>query len=168
MHRDLVLYFIKIQALLLNPVAPHTAEHLYCEVLGEKESVQNARFPQVDKPTDHSIINAVAYIRTTVKEIRDAELSLIKKKAKKGKGADVGSYDPSQPKVLDLYVAKDYPEWQQQCIGIIKEAYNSETKTIDRSQLKQLVEKAGLVKDKKVMPFCVNFQVRSCWVFPNA
>jgi leucyl-tRNA synthetase len=34
MHRDLVLRFIKVQALLLSPVCPHVAEHVW-ELLGE-------------------------------------------------------------------------------------------------------------------------------------
>lgn len=34
MHRDLVIRFIKVQALLLSPVCPHVAEHVW-ELLGE-------------------------------------------------------------------------------------------------------------------------------------
>jgi len=29
MHKDLVLYFIKIQTILLAPICPHVAEHVY-------------------------------------------------------------------------------------------------------------------------------------------
>lgn len=33
MHRDLVLRYIEIQALLLAPIAPHWSEHVWLEVL---------------------------------------------------------------------------------------------------------------------------------------
>jgi leucyl-tRNA synthetase len=34
MHRELVLRFIKVQAVLLSPVCPHVAEHVW-DLLGE-------------------------------------------------------------------------------------------------------------------------------------
>lgn len=33
MHKDLVLDFIKRQALMINPIAPHWAEYIWQEVL---------------------------------------------------------------------------------------------------------------------------------------
>jgi leucyl-tRNA synthetase len=33
MHRDLVLQYIELQALLLTPIAPHWAEYIWLEVL---------------------------------------------------------------------------------------------------------------------------------------
>ncbi len=35
MHRDLVLKYIELQALLLVPIAPHWAEYMWLEVLGK-------------------------------------------------------------------------------------------------------------------------------------
>jgi leucyl-tRNA synthetase len=34
MHRDLVIRFIEVQALLLSPICPHVAEHVW-ELLGK-------------------------------------------------------------------------------------------------------------------------------------
>lgn len=34
MHRDLVIWFIEVQALLLSPICPHVAEHVW-ELLGK-------------------------------------------------------------------------------------------------------------------------------------
>lgn len=33
MHRDLVLKYIELQALLITPIAPHWAEYIWLEVL---------------------------------------------------------------------------------------------------------------------------------------
>jgi leucyl-tRNA synthetase len=35
MHRDLVLKYIELQALLLMPIAPHWAEYIWLEVLNK-------------------------------------------------------------------------------------------------------------------------------------
>lgn len=158
MHRDLVLYFIKTQALLITPVAPHVADHIWTEVLSEKKSIQFARFPETSKPVDLSVLKAATYVRSTIKSIRDAELAIIKRSSKKGKGA-VSTFDSTQPKSLTLYIAKEFPDWQAECIPLIQAAYDASSKTIDRSKLRQAVDEAGLSKDKRIMPFCVAFQV---------
>jgi len=93
-----------------------------------------------------------------VKDVRDAEFNIVKRQAKKGKAVESGAYDPSKPKILNLYVAKEFPAWQQKCLEIIKGVYNAENRSIDRSKLKDAVSQAGLAKDKRAMPFCVNFQ----------
>jgi leucyl-tRNA synthetase len=46
MHRDLVVRFIEVQALLLSPVCPHVAEHVW-ELLGKVSCC--------DVPTCHDI-----------------------------------------------------------------------------------------------------------------
>lgn len=33
MHKDLILHFIKVQTILLAPICPHVAEHVY-QILG--------------------------------------------------------------------------------------------------------------------------------------
>jgi leucyl-tRNA synthetase len=46
MHRDLITHFIQIQCLLLAPVCPHICEHIWT-MLGHKESIMHARWPEV-------------------------------------------------------------------------------------------------------------------------
>lgn len=50
MHREFVRKFIELQALLITPIAPHWAENVWREILGNKSSVQNALFPTVEAP----------------------------------------------------------------------------------------------------------------------
>jgi leucyl-tRNA synthetase len=53
MHVDLVFEFIERQALLMAPICPHIAEHIW-ELLGKKESILNARWP-VAGPIDEKL-----------------------------------------------------------------------------------------------------------------
>ncbi|SPO26174.1 probable CDC60 - leucine--tRNA ligase, cytosolic [Ustilago trichophora] len=73
------------QALLITPIAPHFAEHVWRNFLGEKTSIQTARWPEASAPVDNSITEALAYVSGTVKTVRDAEILLTKKA--KGKNA---------------------------------------------------------------------------------
>jgi leucyl-tRNA synthetase len=158
MHADLVYRFIELQALLITPIAPHFAEHLWSDpsLLNNPNSVQVARFPMIDATVDHGIITSAVYVRTTLKEIRDAELTYIKRKAK---GKATGAYDPSQPKGVKIYVAGGFPEWQDTAVAIVLSAFDEGTGKVDDKLVREGVQAKGLGKDKKVMPFIATFKV---------
>lgn len=156
MHSDLVLRFIRVQALLLTPIAPHVAEHMWSTILGEKSSIQAAQFPKVSAPLNRIVLDTAVYLRSTLKEIRDAEAGFLKKKAK---GKTSGGYDPTKPKGVNLFVAKGFPEWQEQAVAMVKEAFNFETKAVDEAKLREILAAKGLAKDKKFNPFIATFKV---------
>lgn len=54
MHTDLVFEFIERQALLMAPICPHIAEHIW-GLLGKKDSILNAKWP-VAGPVDEKLI----------------------------------------------------------------------------------------------------------------
>ncbi len=159
MHLDLTLWWIRIAALLVVPIAPHFSEHLWLVILGETRSVHLAQWPTPSEPVDIAVLESGAYIRKTVKAIRDAEASLSKKK---GKGKETKTYDPTKPKSLRIFVASKFPDWQNQCVEAVQAAYDQKTGAVDDVKVRELLTKAGLIKDKRVMPFAQTFKVRYC------
>jgi len=157
MHVDLVNWWIRIAALLVLPVAPHFSEHIWKTVFKEPTSVQFALWPSISKPVDRTIIDAGLYMRDTTKTMRDAELSLLKKMSK-GKGA--ATYDPKSPKAVRIYVATKFPEWQDVCVQIAKEAYVKEADKVDDHRVRELLTEGGMIKDKRAMPFIQAFKKR--------
>lgn len=155
MHVDLALRFIRVQALLITPIAPHVAEHIWSTILKETSSIQTALYPTVSSPVDPAITDAATYVRTKVKDIRDAEFSFAKKKAK-GKGN--ASFDPSKPKAVKIWVAKGFPEWQEVAVEIVKGAWDGEK--VDDKKCKEELTAKGLIKEKKYMPFIAQLKVR--------
>jgi leucyl-tRNA synthetase len=157
MHADLVKYWVRASVLLVTPVAPHFAEHIWTTVLKEPASVQLALWPEPASPVDRSAVEAGAYMRGTVKTIRDAELALLKK-AGKGKGGPA-PFDPKKPRAVRVYVASTFPEWQDKCVAIVKEAYAEEAGRVDDAKVRELLAKQGLNRDKRAMPFIQAFKV---------
>ncbi|GAA5885136.1 hypothetical protein JCM16303_005871 [Sporobolomyces ruberrimus] len=155
MHVDLALRFIRVQALLITPIAPHVAEHIWSTILKETSSIQTALYPTVSSPVDPAITDAATYVRTKVKDIRDAEFSFAKKKAK-GKGN--ASFDPSKPKAVKIWVAKGFPEWQEVAVEIVKGAWDGEK--VDDKKCKEELTAKGLIKEKKYMPFIAQLKKR--------
>lgn len=80
MHKDLIARYIETQALLLAPIAPHFAEYIYREVLGNQTSVQNAKFPRASKPVDKGVLAALDYLRNLQRSIREGEGQALKRR----------------------------------------------------------------------------------------
>ncbi|KAH8834105.1 hypothetical protein DL96DRAFT_1666957 [Flagelloscypha sp. PMI_526] len=133
MHIDLVQYWVRVAALVITPIAPHFAEHIWLTILKEPKSIQLALWPTPKEAP------STGY----------AELSLVKMlskaKGKKGGNADT-LFDPKKPKAVRVYVASTFPDWQNVCVQAVQDSYDEEKDKVDDV-------KKGLIKDKKAMPF---------------
>ncbi|KAL9040610.1 MAG: hypothetical protein Q9214_004418, partial [Letrouitia sp. 1 TL-2023] len=145
MSRPLLLTYIRLQALLITPIAPHWADYIWQEVLGEPDTVQNARWPEGVPQPDPALTAAFAYIRATASAITSAEGAQLKRKAK-GKAT---RYNPDLPKRLTVYAAKGYPAWQERYVELVR-GYFAEQRLEDK-ELSATVGKMG--EGKKAMPF---------------
>lgn len=143
MHADLARRYIELQALTLTVVAPHWAEHVWSDVLGNKTSVQHALFPTVPA-TDAALTAAREYVRNTSSSITSAEGAQMKRMAK-GKAT---SYDPKQPKLLTIYAALKYPDWQDKYIDLVRDSLNG--LSLDMKDVSKKIDKAD---SKRAMPF---------------
>ena len=155
MHVDLVKYWIEVATLLASPIAPHFTEHVWSTVLGKPQSIQFASWPTPASAVDPAAVEAGSYMRGTIKTIRDAELTLIKKLSR-GKSSP---YDPKKPKAVRVYVANRFPEWQNQCVEAVRGAYDGETQKVDDAKVRGILQTKGLLKDKRAMPFIQLFKV---------
>ncbi|KAG8986294.1 cytosolic leucyl tRNA synthetase [Tulasnella sp. 427] len=159
MHAGLIKHWIQTAALLVCPIAPHFAEHLWTDLLKQPQSIQLARFPEPTAPVERTVVDSAAYMRTTLKSIRDAEISMSKKG---GKGAKMKgmAFDPAKPKAVRVFVATTFPEWQETCVEILKGATDMKSGVVDDAKVREEITKKGLIKDKKVMPFVMSVKKR--------
>lgn len=140
MHTDLVKYWIRVLAILASPITPHSAEHIYSVILQSSTSIQLAQWPTPKEPVDHTITEAIAYMRSMVKSTRDS----LQKMSSKTKPKKDGIFDPKLPKSLRIYVATSFPEWQDACVQIIEEAYDEQNDKVDDVKVKELLAQKGL------------------------
>ncbi|KAK3370851.1 hypothetical protein B0T24DRAFT_627193 [Lasiosphaeria ovina] len=155
LHKDLVFKYIRLQALILTPIAPHWAEYIWQEVLGEKTSIQFARYPDV--PAADPILTAAReYVRQTASSVNSAEAAQLKRMAK-GKTSD---FDPKKPKKLTVFVTESFPAWQAKYIELLQEVWDPATNTqnLDDKDLNGRIGKMGEMK--KAMPFVQSLKKR--------
>ncbi|KAF4637500.1 hypothetical protein G7Y89_g586 [Cudoniella acicularis] len=153
MHKDLILQYIELQALLLVVIAPHWSEYIWLEVLNKPSTIQNALYPVVPAPIP-ALSAAREYVRATSSNITSAEAAQQKKKAK---GKDIG-YDLKKPKKLTIFAAAKFPAWQEKYIDLVREAWNPATKSVNDKELNGKISKMGEMK--KAMPFVQGLKKR--------
>ena len=154
MHKDLVLQYIELQALLLAVIAPHWSEYIWLEVLHKPSTIQNALYPVV--PTPKAALTATReYVRATSSNITSAEGAALKKQKK---GKDIG-YDLKKPKKLTIFAAAKFPAWQEKYIDLVRHSWDEEANKItDDKELNGKIAKMGEMK--KAMPFVMSLKKR--------
>lgn len=155
MHLDLVNSFIRIQALLLAPIAPHVAEHIWSTILSEPTSIQNAQWPKHDK-VDQLVLEQAACVRGTLRIVREAEGAYLKRKAK---GKKSGEFDITKPKGIKIYVSSSFPAWQEEIVNLVKSCW-TEAGGVDDAAIKRGMAEQGMGKEKRAMPFAASLKVR--------
>jgi leucyl-tRNA synthetase len=155
MHKDLVLKYIELQALVMCVITPHWSEYIWLEVLKKPETIQKALYPEVPaaKP---ALTAAREYVRNTSSNINSAE-STQQKRAAKGK---LSTFDPKKPKKLTVFVTDRFPAWQEKYIDLVRENWDaaSNTQKIDDKELNGRIGKMGEMK--KAMPFVQSIKKR--------
>ncbi len=148
MHSSLVREYIKLQALLIAPIAPHWADYIWSEVLHNTTppTIQNALWPDVDPPKP-SLTATREYVRATSSAITSAEAAQQKRKAK-GKAI---TFDPKLPKKLTIFYAASFPAWQDGYVEIVRDAFDGVR--LDEKMLNEGVQAKGKAEMKRAMPF---------------
>jgi len=123
MNQTLIKKFIETQAIILSPICPHVAEHIW-SLIGKKESILKSSWPKVPVE-DPAMIRAGTYLDETVHEFRlrmKAYLAALTSKGNK-KGGAPAKGPAQQPTHGTIWIAKTYPNWQSIILTTLRDSF---------------------------------------------
>ncbi|KAJ2823685.1 cytosolic leucyl tRNA synthetase, partial [Coemansia erecta] len=150
MHPELLRKYIARQVIQLTPITPHWAEHIWKTVMGNIGSIMDLRWP-TDLPSepDHAPMAIGEYIRKVVQSVRDTETAWQRRSKKSG----LVEADSGESKVLEIFVAHEFPAWQEEVIAVLKASLDNVSGKFDKQQILTALGASGMLKNKKAMPF---------------
>lgn len=160
MHRDLVLKYIEVQALLLVPICPHICDHLW-QLLGKTKSIMHAKWPIAGK-IEYNLLSSSQYLMDCTRDFRLRLKNLIAAQSK-GKKKNTTGEPPKKPTEGVLYVAKEYPAWQKTVLIQLRKMYAENNSAFpDSKQIMNALKTEETVKKhmKKLMPFVAHVKER--------
>ncbi|XP_041463442.1 leucine--tRNA ligase, cytoplasmic-like isoform X1 [Lytechinus variegatus] len=147
-HRDLILRFIEVQTLMLAPFCPHLCEHIW-SLLGKDGLLMRASWP-VAGSVDDVLVRSSEYLMDTAHELRLRVKMAMNPPKKKG------APPPRKPTHGIIYVAKNFPPWQNAVLTKLKELWQANNSAFpDNKLILDQLKSIDVIKKfmKKVMPF---------------
>jgi len=121
MHVHLIHRYIEVQTLLMAPITPHSAEHVW-KLLGKEGFVVKGRWPVVVGGIDEKLVHEFEHLKTIISAFR-AKLSFYIQPKKNQTAL------PPPTKAI-IFVATEFPVWQQKFISYLRSMVNEETKEL--------------------------------------
>jgi len=118
MNWQLVQHFIEVQALLLCPICPHVCEQIW-SLLGKPDSIMHAQWPEAST-VDPLLLKESEYLTQVSHEFRVRIKKMVDLREKKS----APSEKTMRPEYGVIYVAQEYPQWQQLTLTALRGLYN--------------------------------------------
>lgn len=139
-NKALLLRFVEVLVLLMSPLTPHFCEHVWRNVLSKQGSVVNQKFPSSKELLiNKEVLQMDDYLKDTNHSLITGFIAACKPKKNSTTATVLNG--------VQVYIAKDLPQWQTGVISLLKTHYNEATKSF-------AIDDASLAKAAMALPAC--------------
>ncbi|KAH3759269.1 leucine--tRNA ligase [Pelomyxa schiedti] len=172
LKRCLIMRYIEAQALVMAPIAPHFADHIWKRILKRPGFVwRDGHWPEAG-PVDELVLAKSAHLEKIASDFRQAikEHCTPKKRKAPAKPTTEGSTTEASspavevipyPQVAEIVVSTAFPQWHVRTIEILNSAYDETTKQLpSTAKIAPLITADPLLKKNtnKIMAFVAFMQ----------
>jgi len=124
MQRALIKRFVEVEALILSPISPHIADHIWRDVLHHDGFIwRDGKWPTPSKPVDQALLDQSSYLETILNVFRiQIQKHCQGGRAKKGKAPAVKNPPPTEAEIV---YAEQFPEWVTKSYEVVNTLYRS-------------------------------------------
>lgn len=149
MHGELIMNYIRVSTLLLSPICPHYSQHIWSEYGFATTSdpfIHRTAWPLPSSSTLNALLSRQAeYLRDHTIHLRAAKQDALNLKEKAKKKGKADSTAPADYNALIIFIARQYPDWQQWILRLLKQLVD------DAASLSSSSPSPSFVFDRKVL-----------------
>ncbi|KAL3127962.1 hypothetical protein CHM_5g610 [Cryptosporidium hominis] len=141
LNTNVLKLFIETQIKILTPIAPHTCEYIWRDILGNEGFIVNMKWPDFNddsikefrfSPNHSKMLNLI------IKSIEDFRKSMDKwSSAKKGGSASTGGGKQKASSAI-IYVSNEYQDWQIEGLNQVQKIINEEGGVLPKDYVSKL------------------------------
>jgi len=122
MQRSLIKRFVEVEALILSPISPHIADHIWRDVLHHDGFIwRDGKWPTPAKPVDQALLDQSAYVEGILNVFRvQIQKHCQGGRAKKGKAPAVKNPPPTEAEIV---YAEQFPDWVTKSYEVVNALY---------------------------------------------
>jgi len=124
MQRALIKRFVEVEALILSPISPHIADHIWRDVLHKDGFIwKDGKWPTPAKPVDQSLLDQSSYLETILNVFRiQIQKHCQGGKANKGKAPAAKNPPPTEAEIV---YAEQFPDWVTKSYEVVNTLYRA-------------------------------------------
>jgi len=138
-NKRLVMRFLDVQARILAPIAPHTCEYIWSEVLKQAGFVITSGWPEGAEP-DYNMQKMSKYIEDLISNWRKS-MARLAGGAGKGKAkGDAAAAAATKIMTADVYVVDRYGGWQAKILAYLRSLFEGNNNAMPSDAMQQVIK----------------------------
>eukprot|EP01105_Mastigella_eilhardi_P024714 TRINITY_DN64_c0_g4_i1.p1 TRINITY_DN64_c0_g4~~TRINITY_DN64_c0_g4_i1.p1 ORF type:complete len:1079 (-),score=347.02 TRINITY_DN64_c0_g4_i1:3286-6522(-) len=135
MKRELIMWFLEVQAVIMSPITPHFSDYVYRKLLHKSDFIWHATWPSTDE-IDVLVLQQSEHLESCIYEFRQLIRDYLNPKKKKGQAQ---APQPAYPQQAEIVVATAFPYWHSRTMELLSEEFSKTGQMLPNDKVAPLI-----------------------------